>query len=228
MTFALGYVRVSTDKQARDGNGLGIQRQAVQAHARSNRLRLVTVLSDEGISGAIEHRPALTDLLRQVRPGAVVIVPRLDRLARDLLTQEVILRDIQARGGTVQSCSAAESGYLADDPTDPTRKLIRQVLGAVAEFERSLIRLRLSSGRMTKAAAGGFAYGAPPYGTQSVDGELRQRGEEVEALKMARSLREGGASLRQICLALTAAGHKPRRSTAWHPEVLRRMLAREA
>jgi DNA invertase Pin-like site-specific DNA recombinase len=64
----------------------------------------------------------------------------------------------------VFSTSAGEAAYLEDDPGDPARKVIRQVLGAVAEYERSMIALRLRSGRAGKAQAGGFAYGAPPYG----------------------------------------------------------------
>ena len=48
------------------------------------------------------------------------------------MTQEILLRDIRKRGSEVVSCSRAEADYLADDPNDPTRKLIRQVLGAVS------------------------------------------------------------------------------------------------
>ena len=60
-------------------------------------------------------------------------VYRLDRLARDLIVQETVLAEVKRLGGEVFSTSAAEAGYLSDDPDDPSRKLIRQVLGAVAE-----------------------------------------------------------------------------------------------
>jgi DNA invertase Pin-like site-specific DNA recombinase len=77
----------------------------------------------------------------------VVVVARLDRLARDLLTQEFLLREIRQRGADLVSCSDTEADYLQDDPHDPTRKLVRQVLGAISEFERALIKLRLQRGR---------------------------------------------------------------------------------
>jgi DNA invertase Pin-like site-specific DNA recombinase len=69
-------------------------------------------------------------------------------------------RRVRRLGGGAFSTSAAESGYLVDDPDDPSRKLIRQILGAVSEYERAMIPLRLRSGRHRKAKHGGFAYGA--------------------------------------------------------------------
>jgi DNA invertase Pin-like site-specific DNA recombinase len=67
-------------------------------------------------------------------------------------------------GGELFSTSAAEAGYLPDDPDDPSRTLVRQVLGAVSQYERSMIALRLRSGRKRKSEKGGYAYGSPPYG----------------------------------------------------------------
>ena len=166
------YARVSTDKQAEDGFGLAAQEKAVRSYFRERRARPPRFFEDRGISGAVEDRPALSELLAALATGDVVVVARLDRLARDLLTQEFLLRDIRQRGADLVSCSSAEAEYLKDDPNDPTRKLIRQVLGAVSEFERSLIRLRLQRGRAVKAERGGFAYGSPPFGYRAEGGGL--------------------------------------------------------
>jgi DNA invertase Pin-like site-specific DNA recombinase len=77
-----------------------------------------------------------------------VVVYRLDRLARDLIVQETLLAEVWRMGREVFSTSAAEQGYLADDPHAPSRKLIRQVLGAVNEYERSMIsHYRLAAGK---------------------------------------------------------------------------------
>jgi len=78
-------------------------------------------------------------------------------------------------GATVSSTAAGEDTYLSGDPGDPSRQLIRQVLGAVCDHERSMVRLRLSTGRQHKADAGGYAYGAPPFGFRSERGELVPR-----------------------------------------------------
>jgi DNA invertase Pin-like site-specific DNA recombinase len=221
---ALGYVRVSTQKQAEEGYGLDVQASAVHGWAKANGARLVAVIRDEGANGSLEDRPGLAKLLTQLEPGMVVVVARLDRLARDLMTQEILLRDIRRRGADVVSCSQAEADYLTDDPNDPTRKLIRQVLGAVSEFERALIRLRLSRGRAAKAAQGGFAYGSPPFGYRAVSGELVKDRKEQVAIVLARRLRKRGLSLRQIAKELNAKGHKPRRGGIWHPGSVTRIV----
>src|SRR5262249_48340918 len=120
-----------------------------------------------------------------------------------------LLRDIRRKGADLVSCSRAEAEYLAEVPNDPTRKLIRQVLGAVAEFERSLIRLRLSRGRAVKAAQGGFAYGSPPFGYRTEGGKLVKDSQEQATITRARRLRERGLSLRQIANELNTLGAKP-------------------
>jgi DNA invertase Pin-like site-specific DNA recombinase len=60
--------------------------------------------------------------------------------------------------------TAGGEANLHDDPEDPSRRLIRQVLGAVSEYERAMIALRLRRGRAAKGARGGFAYGSPAFG----------------------------------------------------------------
>ncbi len=221
---ALGYVRVSTQKQAEEGFGLDVQAAAVKEWARNSDARLLAIIRDEGVNGTLEERPGLAELLGRLEPGMVVVVPRLDRLARDLMTQEILLRDIRRKGADLVSTSKAEAEYLAEDPNDPTRKLIRQVLGAVAEFERSLIRLRLSRGRAAKAASGGFAYGSPPFGYRAESGRLVKEPEEQKTIALARRLRGRGRSLRQIAQELNGKGRKPRRGREWHPGTVTRLL----
>jgi DNA invertase Pin-like site-specific DNA recombinase len=223
---AIGYVRVSTERQAEEGLGLEAQTRAVQAWAKGHDVRLLRVVRDEGVSGALETRPGLGELLEALAAGMLVVVPRLDRLARDQLTQELLLRDIRQRGADVVSCSAAEADYLRDDPDDPTRKLIRQVLGAVSEFERALIRLRLQRGRALKAEKGGYAFGSPPFGQRASGKALVPNLEEQEAIAHALRLRGEGRSLRDIAAALNDGGHRPRRSDRWHPMTVARVLRR--
>lgn len=225
MTY-LPYIRVSTDRQADDGLGLALQEKAVRAYLHERRARAARIFEDRGVSGAVEDRPALAELLDELRPGDVVVVARLDRLARDLLTQEFLLRDIRQRGADLASCSAAETQYLNDDPHDPTRKLIRQVLGAVSEFERSLIRLRLQRGRALKAERGGYAYGSPPFGFRAEGGQLVPEPTEQIALEVAVRLRGEGRSLREVARALEDAGHASKRGATWHPATVARLLAR--
>ena len=174
MTKLVGYLRVSTDKQAEDGLGLDVQEQAIKAWAKANGHKVTMWCRDEGVSGSngIDTRQGLPSALGALQDGTVggMVVYRLDRLAKDG-AQEQLLAEIQ-RHGELLSTSAAEAEYLVDDPSDPSRALIRQILGAVNQYERSMIRLRLRSGRQRKHEMGGFAYGSPPFGWRSENGEL--------------------------------------------------------
>jgi len=227
----VGYIRVSTDRQAEEGLGLEVQEDALRSWARSNGHRVTKVLRDEGISGSngIETRVGLAEALELLRSGEAggLVVYRLDRLARDLVLQEQLLAEIWRMGAEVFSTSDAEQGYLQDDPSDPSRKLIRQVLGAVAEYERAMIRLRLEAGRRRKSQSGGYAgFGSPPFGYCSESGALVPHSDEQVALARIRTLHDDGRSLREIARSLDADGLKPRRGDYWQPRQVGRIVNR--
>jgi DNA invertase Pin-like site-specific DNA recombinase len=160
------YVRVSTGKQVEEGLGLVDQEHTCRAWARQHGHQVLAVFRDEGVSGTkeLEHRLGLAEALAAVKDGraGAIVVYRLDRLARDLVLQEQLLAEVW-RSGELFSTAGGEA-KLHDDPEDPSRRLIRQVLGAVSEYERAMIALRLRRGRAAKAARGGFAYGSPAFG----------------------------------------------------------------
>jgi DNA invertase Pin-like site-specific DNA recombinase len=224
----VGYVRVSTDRQAEEGLGLEVQEMAIRGWAKAEGHQVVIVARDEGVSGSLEDRPGLDDAfcwLRERRADAVVVY-RLDRLARDLILQEQLLAEVWRLGAQVCSTMPGEAGYLSDDPDDPSRRFIRQVLGAVAEYERATIVLRLRSGRRRKAEKGGYAYGAPSFGLMAHNGALEPVEAEQAALARIRELRASGASLRTISARLEAEGLRPRRGVKWHPTTLARVIRR--
>ena len=191
----------------------------------------MAVYRDEGISGSngLGTRLGLADALGAIRDREVagLVVYRLDRLARDLVLQESLLADINRWGGQLFTTSASESQFLEDDPEDPSRRLIRHILGAVSEYERSLIRLRLRSGRKAKAARGGYAFGAPALGFKAENGSLVPVEDEQAILDRITALRGAGASLRTICQTLTAEGYRTKRGTRWHPNTVARVLDRQ-
>lgn len=226
----IAYLRVSTDRQAEEGLGLDVQRAAIQAWARQSGHRVTLWTADEGVSGSngLEAREGLLDALAGLRTGQGrgLVVYRLDRLARDLVVQETLLAELRRIGAEAFSTSPAESAYLGDDPDDPSRKLIRQILGAVAEYERAMIVLRLRSGRRRKAEGGGFAYGAPAFGFRASGGNLVPSDEEQETIERVLELRAAGLSLREVARTLDEHHISPRRAANWSPESVRRILAR--
>jgi DNA invertase Pin-like site-specific DNA recombinase len=221
------YLRVSTETQT-EGLGLDVQETTIRAWATEHGHTIAATYTDAGISGSngLDTRAALGDALAALKHGEAegLVIYRLDRLARDLILQEQLLADIRRGGWTAFSTSDAEGQYLTDDPADPSRKMIRQVLGAVAEYERSMIALRLRAGRAKKASNGGFAGGAPPYGFRSSDGELVPVPDEQATLTRIRQLRGADKSYEQIAQALNADGIKSRRGGAWHRAVIARIV----
>ena len=137
-----------------------------------------------------------------------------------------LLADVRRMGADVFSTSTAEASYLTDDPDDPSRKLIRQVLGAVNEYERAMIALRLRSGRRRKHDNGGYAYGSPPFGYRAQGRQLVEHPDEQATLRRMRELRGAGRSYRDIAARLHGEGHQPKRGTVWHPMTIRQILSR--
>jgi DNA invertase Pin-like site-specific DNA recombinase len=158
----IGYARVSTEEQ-----GLSPQLDALRAAG-------CTELFEEHASGASRARPQLQAALIRVRRGDTLVVARIDRLARSLAHLLQVVEDLRARGAHFRS--------LADpiDTAGPSGVLVLQMLGAVAEFERALIRERTRAGLVAAKARG------------RVGGNPGLRAREPAALaKLARSRRAG-------------------------------------
>ncbi len=139
----IGYARVSTDDQ-----DLALQRQALKGVGCQR-------IYEEKISGAKRSRPELDRLLDQLRAGDVVVVSRLDRLARstrDLLEIAEQLKEAEAGLRSLHEPWA--------DTTSPSGRMVLTVFAGIAEFERALIHERTGAGRVA-AKARGVRFGRP-------------------------------------------------------------------
>jgi DNA invertase Pin-like site-specific DNA recombinase len=223
----VAYLRVSTETQAERGFGLAVQEASVRSYVGTTGRRVSSWCRDEGISGTKDasERPGLTGALSAIRTGEVsgLVVARLDRLARTLTVQEAVLAQVWRYGGAMFSADVGE--ILADDPDDPMRTFVRQVMGAAAQLDRATTVSRLRAGRREKAEQGGYAGGRPPFGWSAVDGRLEPLEDEQATIRRVSELRGCGASLRAIGATLAAEGREPRSGT-WSPAQLRRVLAR--
>ncbi|MDP9443752.1 MAG: recombinase family protein [Actinomycetota bacterium] len=181
--YKLGYARVSTSQQDE-----ALQRDAL-ATAGCER-----IFVDKG-SGKLESRPALDELLAQLRPGDSVVVWRLDRLGRSLKHLIETVQGLEQQG--VAFVSLTES----IDTSTPGGRLIFHVFGALAEFERDLIRERTQAG-LAAARARGRTGGRPTVWTPD---KLRaawamQASGEHDVASIARAL---GVSRASVYRALT-------------------------
>lgn len=221
---AVGYVRVSTDEQVR-AYGLDAQEKAIRDYCAAEQLRLGTIYRDEGQSGSngLDTRTGLAEALAALEAGdaELLVVSRLDRLARDLLVQETVIGRLGRRCCEVRS--VAEPDVSSEDPT---RVLVRQVLGAIAQYERGVIRGRMMAGKAAKAARGGYTGGRPRYGTRAAAGALAVDVGEDETVARILELRRDGASYRCIALTLEQEGIHPRRGERWQPSTLRAIVLR--
>jgi DNA invertase Pin-like site-specific DNA recombinase len=221
----VGYIRVSSEGQVRDGYGLAVQAKAIKSWCKAKGHRLVGIREDAGVSGAngIDDREGLPEALEDIRDGRAeaMCVARLDRLARSLTVQEAILAKVWQLGGTLIAVDMGGE-IPRDDPDDPMRTAMRQVAGVFAELDKRLTVKRLRDGRRAKRERGGYAEGGVPLGYVAVDGELGPDRLQQETLKRIIELRGEGLSWRQIVAVLTEEGHRTKRGKTWHPATVQR------
>lgn len=216
-TKAYAYLRVSSAGQV-DGDGFPRQRAAIEAYARAHNMRIVRFFQEEGVSGTkdLENRPALQEMMLALLSNGVrtVLVEKLDRLARDLMVQEAIVGDMRKRG--FELISVAEPDLCSDDPS---RKLVRQIFGAIAEYDRCMIVLKLRGARQRMRARTGRCEGRKPYGA---------REGEQEVINRIVELRKNGLNYSNIADKLNALGVRARNGGVWYPANVSRVLEREA
>jgi len=153
----VGYARVSTQEQ--------------ETHAQTDALRAAGVgfiFSEKRSGGSASKRPVLEDLLATIRPGDTVVVYKLDRIARSLKDLLIIIERIEEAGAEFRSLTEMI------DTRSPAGRMIFQIVGAFAEFERELIRERTRVG-MAAAARRGVKMGRPT---------AMSRADEAEAMRL--------------------------------------------
>jgi DNA invertase Pin-like site-specific DNA recombinase len=179
-----GYARVSTDGQS-------LASQDAELHAAG-----CAKVYAEKISGARSDRPELAKALKRLNTGDLLIVTRLDRLARSTRDLLNILDDIAKRGAGFKSLHDAWA-----DTTSAHGRLMVTILAGLAEFERELILARTSDGR-TRAKARGVRFGRPPTLTAHQRTEALQRLAQGEAqADVARSFNVSQATISRLAAA---------------------------
>jgi DNA invertase Pin-like site-specific DNA recombinase len=185
-----GYIRVSGRGQL-DGDGFPRQREAIQRHADAKGMKIVRWFEEEAVCGATEweKRPAWSEMIQQLNGVRTIVIERLDRLARELFVQEYILRDLKTRG--VELVSVGEQ----DLDSNPERVLFRQLMGAIAQYDRTMVVLKLRGARKRMKAATGRCEGRKPYGNRPGEQAI------IDRIQAARAT---GAKWNAIAAALNA------------------------
>ena len=143
-----GYARVSTKGQAKDGNGLDVQKAALEAAGAEE-------IYEEAFSGTKKDRPVLNKLLNELQQGDTLVVTKLDRIARSASQGAELVKGLLEKGVTVRILNM---GILDDTPAG---KLVTTVMFAFAEFERDMIVERTQEGKAIARMNPNFREGRP-------------------------------------------------------------------
>jgi putative DNA-invertase from lambdoid prophage Rac len=200
-----GYVRVSTDRQADDGESLGTQQRIIEGYAMMNGLTLGSIFVERGVSGSkpLGERPEGARLLAVLKGEDVVITPKLDRMFRSALNALDVLRQLKERDVALHIID------LGGDVTgNGISKLVFTILSAVAEAERDRIRERIRDVKADQRKRQRYLGGIVPFGWRIEDGALVEVPEQQHAIQLIIELRHQGLSLRSISASIAAEGVK--------------------
>ncbi len=221
---AFAYLRVSGKGQV-EGGGFERQARAIERYAKANGLTVTETYRDEGVSGTreLDNRDGLAELIDRVESNGVnvVLVEDATRLARDLMVSEVILGQFRALKVRVIAANSGTDLTVGDD--DPTRKLIRQVLGAVAEFEKSTLVLKLRAARARTRRQTGRCEGRKPFGFHPGEKVVLERMRELYRKPRGEDRRSFG----EIAATLTEEERPTRTGKPWSRTVVQRILERQ-
>ncbi len=219
----IGYCRVSTDHQGATGT-ITLQQRSLMEYAKKEKHNLVKVFSHNGFSGGLENRPELANLFEYIKNNKDIegiLIFKFDRLAREMRIQENLLYDFKKRG--LKLISVREPDLNEDNPE---RVIMRQMFGMISQYEKEMITMRLTAGRLKKAKKGSYAGGMPPFGYNSRNKTLIPDVEKVETIKTIFNLkRYKRKSLREIATHLNDRGIKPTRGERWHPSSIAYILS---
>lgn len=205
-----GYVRVSTGKQADEGESLDVQQRQLEGYAHMHGLKITEVVVEKGVSGSIpvEDRKAGGPLFAKLEKGDIVIAAKLDRLFRSALDALNVVASLKERGVFLHLLDLG--GDIAGNGLS---KLFLTIAAAFAEAERDRIRERIGQSKADQKARGRYLGGKIPFGWRVVQrGEetflIEQEAEQEAIGEMVRLRRDERQPLRVVVEAMAAKGHR--------------------
>lgn len=213
----IAYARMSPRRYADESESIETQFQVIEDYCERHGWEIIERIEDRERSGADADRPGLHEALFLLKPGMALVAHRLDRIARDSYLSEWVYRQVKKA-----RCSLIVADGSPIDNT-PTGQLLRRMMDAFNEFDRSMIALRTSTAMAIKQRNGQRMSSKPPLGFMldpDNEGMLKENPEEQRALRRILQLDERGLSPRKIATTLTKEGYQPRGTKWFHTTVM--------
>lgn len=219
-TKCFSYLRVSSTNQATDDrDGLPRQQATINQWVGANDHYVVREFRDAlGGDNEWDRRPGFSEMVDAIMSNGVrtVVVEDLTRLARAYVVQEMILIFLASMGVSLINASTGENISEAMQ-ADPTKKLLVQLQGVIAEWQKNHLVRKLRAARQRKKAATGRCEGQKPFGARP--------GEDA-TLRRIHELHGYGAGAVRIAKALNVTGHRTRKGGLWRPSTVQGILDR--
>ncbi|MEX5443554.1 recombinase family protein [Acinetobacter schindleri] len=218
---AIGYVRVSTQKQVDDGVSIDAQTNKIKAWASLNDYELVQIYIDEGISGKnTANRPQLNEALSLLKKGNAFVFYSLSRVSRNVIDTINIGERIRKKGADMVSLSEKI------DTTGASGRMIFNLLAVLNQFERDQVAER------TKLAIGYLrdnqkVYSHTPYGYDRDGKDLIANEAEQAVITQMKQYRAQGYGTRKIATTLNKNGVQSKLGGSWYPKTVEQVLKRE-
>jgi len=220
----VGYVRVSTEDQAKEGVSLENQKSKIKAYCELKDLELLEIVEDAGISAKNLNRPGVKKVLEMAKKREVqaVVVYKLDRLFRSTVDALQTTRKFDKWGVAFHSIEETL------DTQSAMGRFFFTLTAALAEMERRIIGERTKAALSHKRSNNEKTGGDIPYGFDLIsEGLLVENESEQRVIRLIHDLNQQGYSLRKICEELESAGHKTKRGKSkWHPQTVAGILKR--
>lgn len=224
MKKAIGYIRVSTDRQANEGVSLEAQRARIESWCKANDYELVAVEVDAGISGgSMKNRRGLQAAIDGIKRDMALVVYSLSRMARSTKDAINIGDTIKKKKGDLVSLTENL------DTTTATGKMMFEMLAVLASFERNLIGERTKAALAQKKANGAVYTAVTPFGYQAIDGRLVAVEAEAKEVAKILSKRQAGHTFQSIADDLNTRGIKCKAGgSKWYPATVSYLINRQA
>jgi len=214
---AIGYVRVSTQEQAREGISLEVQEDKIKKYTELHNLSLIEVIKDEGKSGKDLNREGMQKAIFLCQEERInhLVVYKMDRLTRRTLDLLTLVEEV-FKPNKIQFHSITER----IDTSTAQGKFFLTIIGAMAQMERDLIAERTKEALQYKKSK--FeAYSPTPFGFNREDGRIAPNQKELKVVKLMKNLKRKGLSYQAIIDKLnkkdipTKNGKSWSKSTIW-------------